>query len=182
MRTCIPPATCHPHPLPAALQSCQHGRPAPVSPCCAHSNNCTPLRQSCGPPNTLASTAWPDCSTTAGLQQSTQQPGTWTVHIWQRGALVRRSVAARGQHEVLELLDACRSRAEWLSLPVYFQASGALRDVISGGLAGGAGARHELQENEEKLKMQLQRRFRGAPRVVQTVRGAAGAELACCYT
>lgn len=103
------------------------------------------------------------------------------MHIWLRGALVRRSVVARGQQEVVELLDASRGRAEWLALPVYFQSAGALREVVSGALAGGAGAQRELQENETKLKMQLQRRFRSAPRIVQSVRGAVATQSACRY-
>eukprot|EP00892_Ulva_mutabilis_P008776 jgi/Ulvmu1/6270/UM028_0128.1 len=104
-----------------------------------------------------------------GLQQSAQRPGQWTVHVWRRGALLRRSVEVGGQQEVLELLDASRGRAEWLALPVYFQSAAALCAAVAGGAAGGAGALGELRRNEAQLKAQFQRRFPEAPRIVQTI-------------
>lgn len=90
------------------------------------------------------------------------------MHIWHRGALVRRSVRAKDQQDVLELLDASRSRAEWLALPVYFQSATALRPVLSGVVTGGLA--EELRRNEVSLKRQVQRRFPDAPRIVQAVR------------
>jgi hypothetical protein len=97
-----------------------------------------------------------------GLQQSTERPGCWTVHIWQRTTLTRTEIVATSEKDALELVDASGRRGANIQLPIFVQSVKQLHQVPVAPV-------DMLHAAECSIKEQLQRRFAGAQRIIRAV-------------
>jgi hypothetical protein len=59
---------------------------------------------------------------TAGLEQSHENSGEWTVHIWNRSTLLRQTTDCGNEGAALELLDAARHSSCFPDPPIYLHA------------------------------------------------------------
>jgi hypothetical protein len=123
----------------------------------------------------------------AGFEPNlSKPPGAWRTHIWNRGALSRRTIACASPAAALALLDAERTRSGALAPPVYvpdtrtllFAASGESADIAQPARQAPEALAAAAREGLARMRDALRRRFPHHARPVRPVGVPAGA----CFT